>query len=226
MAKAASSKEIRRFLSERRLTASFNKWQSIKSVRKTKMELVFSNFGVGGRRRPVYVYRDSKGVVVRDYNTLNILARSRRKLKDVVSIIGKSNNKPYYKNIKGRMVKFDMHPLKLKLKDSYSDYSYNSSIKRLREVKRTNTTLKRKVGMVVCDLTIVDKGGKYYREVIRSSADVLTRKNIERLIDECIRNAAGKLGFSPKEVVINSVWFEYWLDRPSRARSVRTRVKA
>lgn len=221
MAKA-NQREIRKFLRERRLTSSFNKWKSIKRVKKRVIEVSYSNYDWTIRRGKVYVFRQKNKTIFRDFSTLLIVGKSRRKIGEAIkaAFTRKTELKPF--KVRGWDVGYSFKDSKLKLKNINKTQSYNQALERLRTVERRNTTRRSMQGMVVCDLTYVAGNGSRKRIQIRSKLDFLgNKKTRDRLINENISNGSGLAGFSPVDVIINGIWFEYWIDKREKLKKVR-----
>ena len=213
---------IAQFLRERNLTRSFNKWKSIKSKKKRIVEVSYSNYDGTSRRGKVYVFRQNNKTIFRDYNTLNIVGRSKQKIQKAIqaAFTKTISKKPF--DVRGWNVTHADKETKIKLKNISKQQSYNSALQRLRTVERRNTTKRKTQGMIVTDLTFISKGGVRKRIQIRSRMAFLnTKQTKDKLIAENIGNGSGLAGFSPIDVIINGVWFEYWSDRREKLRRVK-----
>jgi len=218
----AQEKEIRQFLRERKLTASFNKWQSIKRLKKRVIDVSYSNYDGSVKRGKVYVYRQKNKTVFRDFETLLIVAKSKRKLSESIkaAFTRTETFKPF--KVRGWDVNYSFKDAKLKLKNVSKTQSYNQALERLRTVERRNTIRRKMQGMIVCDLTYVAGNGKRKRIQIRSKLTFLGDKKVrDKLIGDNISNGSGLAGFSPVDVIINGIWFEYWIDKNEKLKKVR-----
>jgi len=222
MERVAQEKEVRQFLRERKLTASFTKWKSIKRIKKRVIDVSYSNYDGTVRRGKVYVFRQNNKTVFRDFSTLNIVGRSRRKLGEAVkaAFIRTLELKPF--KVRGWDVDYSFKNTKLKLRNVTKTWSYNQALERLRTVERRNTTRTKMQGMVVCDMTYVSGSGDRKKVVIRSKLAFLGNKKVrDRLISENISNGSGMAGFSPVDVIIKAIWFEYWIDKHEKLKKIR-----
>jgi len=223
MAKRFDQKEVKRFLRERNLTRAFKTWKSIRRNRKTVVDVAFPNYDGTDRRGKVYVYRRSGMTFFKDFNTLKTLGKSRKGVKNAIKSLFTRDavvKKPMdYKGIK---TDFDFKDTKIHLKNSSLQQSYNVSLQRLRTVERTNKVKKKKMGMVVCDILYIGKGKAQNRVQVRSSYGFLSKKSQrDQKIQECIRNGLNLAGFSPIEIQIKGIWFEYWSDKNVSLKKVR-----
>ena len=218
----AKRTNIAQFLRERNLTRSFNKWKSIKPKKKRIIEVSYSNYDGTSRRGKVYVFRQNNKTIFRDYNTLNIVGRSKQKIqKAIQSAFTKTISKKAF-DVRGWNVTHADKETKIKLKNISKQQSYNSALQRLRTVERRNTTKRKTQGMVVTDLTFISKGGVRKRIQIRSRMAFLnTKQTKDKLIAENIGNGSGLAGFSPIDVIINGIWFEYWSDKREKLKRIR-----
>jgi len=219
---AKNQKEIRQFLRERKLTASFNKWRSIKRLKKRVIDVSYSNYDGTIKRGRVYVYRQKNRTVFRDYETLLIVAKSKRKLSESIkaAFTRTETFKPY--KVRGWDVGYSFKDVKLKLKNVSKTQSYNQALERLRTVERRNTIRRKMQGMVVCDLTYVASNGSRKRIQIRSKLTFLGNKQTrDKLVNENISNGSGLAEFSPVDVIINGIWFEYWIDKHEKLKKLK-----
>jgi len=218
----ATKEELGKFLKERNLTRSFNTWSSLRKNRKRIVEVVTSNYDGTQSRKRIYAIRTKYGTTFRDFKTLKSLGKSRSKLKEALT---KLNS---YKNIKlpadsfnGKAIENKAKINVVKLKNASSTYSYNKAEQRLREMRKTNTVMRNKVGSVGCDIE-VRKGKNNFRMRVRSRFGILNNKKTrEGLIDENIRLVSGKAGYTPDEIIIHEVWYEYWLDKKEKLTRIR-----
>ena len=213
---------VKQFLRERNLTRSFNKCKSIKAKKKRIIEVSYSNYDGTSRRGRVYVFRQNNKTVFRDFNTLNIVGRSKKKLGQAIKAAFTRTRIQKSIEVRGWNVTHQNKEPELKLKNVSKQQSYNAALQRLRTVERRNTTKRKTQGMIVTDLTYVSKGGGRKRIQIRSKMAFLNNKNTrDKLIAENISNGSGLAGFSPIDVIINGIWFEYWSDKREKLKRIR-----
>jgi len=215
-------KDFKRFMTERRLTSSFNKWNNIKNVPKQTVEVSFNTYTGHSKRSKLYVYRRGNRTIFKDFNTLNTLGSSKSKVPDAIKklrTISKVRHKK--QSFNGKRIDFDIKRSGIKLKNSNSRFSYNQSENKLREVVSTNTKKGKRLGAVVTRLELTSGSGSKFRMTIRSRFVPLTSSITNTLIDENIRNAAGKAGWSPFEIAIHDIWYEYWIDRKEKLTKIR-----
>jgi len=222
MAKRISQKEIRKFLSERKLTRSFNTWRSFKGKRKRVIEIVSSNYDGTQSRSRVYAVKTRYGTSFRDFVTLRVLGKSRSKPDDAIKKINSFKNVSINETFNGKEIVNKARINEVKLKNVKSVYSYNKSEQRLREMRKTNTVIRNKVGSVGCDIEVRKAGAKNFRMRVRSRFGILnTKKQREAFIDENIRLVSGKAGYTPDEIIIHEIWYEYWLDKQEKLSRIK-----
>ena len=214
-------RDFKKFLKQRALTRSFNQWNKIKKVKKTVIPVAYSNYDGTSRRSKVYVFRQGNRTVFRDFNTLKVIGSSKRSkaaaIKDLNSI--KKEKKGF--NVRGWSVSYNERNNGLKLKNANVTYSYNQAKQRLRSVTKTNSVKRNKVGRVICDLTYISKSGIKVRVQFASPIDDIYKSSVRKnRIEWCISNGSREAGFSPIDVIINAVWYEYWEDRNEKLKKI------
>jgi len=219
MAKRVEEKELRQFLIERKLTRSFNTWQSYKRKKKVILEVVSSNYDGTQSRSRVYAVKTKYGTSFRDFTTLRALGKSRSKLDEAIKKVSRYKSISVNNYFNGKEIVNKARTNEVKLKNVKSVYSYNKSEQRLREMRKTNTVVKNRVGSVGCDIE-VRKGTTKVRQRVRSRFAILnTKKQREQLIDENIRLVSGKFAqFTPDEIIIHEIWYEYWHDKQEKLK--------
>jgi len=215
-------KDFNKFLRQRDLTRSFNKWKKIKSSKKKVIPVVFDNYDGTQRRGKIYVVRQGNRTLFKDFNTLENLGSSRKKVNLALKqLFGKKKeNKSFF--VKGWNVEYQEKKNSIKLKNKHITYSYNESLNRLRSVTRTNKSRSNMEGRLTCDLTYVGKTGTKSRIQISSPSAFLNSKaKREKQINWCIIRGTGMAGFSLVDVIINDIWFEYWQDRQEKLKKIK-----
>jgi len=209
-----AQKEIKlykQYLKERNLTKSFNSWRSLRKNNKRIIEAVSSNYDGTQSRRKIYAFSSKYGTTFRDFNTLKVVGRSRSKISQAISKVNTFKKIPLLKDFNGRVIENQAKQNIIKLKNFKSVYSYNKAEQRLREIKKTNTISKNKVGSVGCDIE-VRKGNSKFRMRIRSKFTIIKKENVDKLVEDNIRIVSGKAGYTPDEIIIHEIWYEYWND--------------
>lgn len=215
----AERTEISQFLKERRLTRAFNTWKSIKSVRKKRIEVAFSNYDGTVRRSKIYVYRKGNYTYFRDFKTLKVIGKSKKSSKNAINAVLKRDYRSY--RLSGWNVVDKTRSTSLKLKNITDNYSYNTSRMLLRKRQRKNTYNKKGMGMLGSYITVI-KGKRSFSKRVRSRYDMIGNKSVrERLLEDNIRLVAGFAGFSPESVIIHEIWYEYWSDEYVKLKKVK-----
>jgi len=220
MAQQRNIKLYKQYLRERNLTRSFNTWKSLRKNRKKIIEAVSSNYDGTQSRRKLYAFSTKYGTSFRDFNTLKVVGRSRSKINQAISKINTFKKISVLKMFNGRSIDNEAKQNLIKLKNTHSVYSYNKSEQRLREIRKTNTISKYKVGSVGTDIE-VRKGGSKFRMRVRSKFTILNKTNIGKLVDDNIRLVSGKAGYTPDEIIIHEIWYEYWNDTHEKLSRLR-----
>lgn len=89
-------------------------------------------------------------------------------------------------------------------------------------MRKTNTVIRNKVGSVGCDIEVRKADAKNFRMRVRSRFGILnTKKQREAFIDENIRLVSGKAGYTPDEIIIHEIWYEYWLDKQEKLSRIK-----
>jgi len=210
----------KKYLKERKLTRSFNTWYSLRKRKKKIVEVVTSNYDGTQSRKRLYAFSSKYGTIFRDFNTLQVLGKSRSKLKIAIDKARKSETLEVNKFFNGKRIEWKAKKNQIKIKNINSTYSYNNTEQRLREMRKTNTIIKQRVGSIGCDIEI-SKGMSRFRMRIRSRFMIINKDNINKAVDENIRVVSSKAGYTPDEVIIHEIWYEYWYDK--REKLVRIR---
>jgi len=201
----ATEREYRRFIYERGLAGSFRSYRRLKS-RPKKTIVVYQD----GTRRQVYVLKENGKTVFRDRMTMRVLARSKKTIpKAITSVFTKKIVRGEFKH-RGWNVSKEIKRTEITLNDQIDRYYLKSGIERRH---RVSSRPPRKVGFVLIDATYISASGYKKRIQIRSPLGDLGDKNTRlRLLKEAVSNGSGLAGFSPVDVILNDVRYEWIRD--------------
>ena len=240
-----TEKQFKKFLKERHLTRTFREWERSRVHKKRIITIALPTYAGDLKPTKVYVYRQKNKTVFKDFNTLEVLGYSRRKVNSAINALfsqrtekegykekrfentvnlGTKDNPQYYTHeIGGWNVLYKFKESGIKLQSKRIKYSYNEKLERLRSVTSTNVARKDIVRMLVCDITYIGIGGKKAHVVIRSSGfKFLYHKSVrDEMIAANIHNGMKLAGFSPIDVILNGIWYEYWEDKHERLKRIK-----
>lgn len=231
-----ANKDFKRFLRERGLTTAFTKFQHVRGKKKEILTTLVNRFGVERTESKIYVIKEGKYTVFRDFNTLERLSRSRRNVKDAIKslfmqpIIKEREIKPTLgqrqeltnsktKSYSGILKYTEAKPKRaITLKFTDRVYSYFAPDKKLR-IKTLTTSYMRKPkhGMVVVDVEYRKFPNQRHRGIYRSAGGFIlnNRSEIDKATLSAIHNGlgSGNVNFSPDNIILHDFWFEYYQDK-------------
>jgi len=204
-------KKYSQFLRERGLAGSYRAWSRLKSKKKRIITVHQKKIDGTVRRRKVYVLKENNKTYFRDFQTMKVLATTKKKIPSALASLSKT------KTIKGTIKARDWKVTKnietpiLRLKNIQDKYFLKDDIERRH---RVSTRPSRNNGHVILDVTYKAMDGSRKRVQIKSGNGYLMDTRIRnKLVREAVENGSRLAGFSPVEVVINGIWYEWITDR-------------
>jgi len=197
-----NSKNFRKFLKERNLTAIYNRYSKIK---RKKIETVTIN----DIKKRIVIYKKNNKTYIADYQTLKVLATTKKyNTKTVINGL-KSRNISINKTTKsGKKIIVHKVTKDIKLKEIYREELTNTIF-----IKRQIPLRKANIGRLVLTITFIGKNTRV-TEIGISRTRLLGKKS-QYLIafDEAFFMASAKAGFSWDTYIIQSETFDYYIKK-------------
>lgn len=208
------------FLRERKLGRAFRTYKTLQRRKKTYQEVALSNYDGTRRRTRIILTKENRKTVIRDFNSLKVLLRSRRDISDVMKGLGKKFKDAAVFDVKTKKgkwsIKNEFKKGELNLKNDVTVESWNETLGRNRKIHLTNSPGK-KFGFASIDATYYASDGTRKRVQARSHGGFNLQTQRREAVDDALKNGAAVAEFSPVDVVIHEYWFEVWTDYyPSR----------
>ena len=204
--------DLKQFLKEKGLSREFARFKKIKKLRKTRVPVLFSNYDGTNRASELILTKEKGKTIIRDKDSFTIVGRSSKSVRAVRTELQTRQRQAIdLKSSRGWTLKSNIKHSAIPIKNESKYISRNNVIDRNTEVKLTNKSPKGKFGFVIVDVTVIGMKNEKKRVQARSSGPSPLWNKIERSkrIDEALINATAVAGFSPSEIIIHDIFFEY-----------------
>ncbi len=203
MMNSNDTKLLRKFLKERGLTKTFNRSKKIK--RKTK-----ANINIDGTLIKVIVHKSKGKTVIRDFNSLNILATTTKyNTRNFKKGLQLKTREVKRKTKKGKTIIETIISRDIKLKELFTEIKANVLI------KHKQTPLRTKFGKIFMSVSFYHKGKlKCIKEGGSQKTRILSRAKERKIaIDEAFKGAVSQINFSFDNFKINWIHYVYYYSR-------------